>query len=216
MAGEKASTPKNGRPRAVGLDTILDAGTEIADDRGLDAVTFRALADRLGVSPMAIHRTTGGINALQHALVSRIVGEVTGAVDWPDHWRDVVRLFAETLRDLLMRHPVILEAHRRAPLVGPGADDVALRIVAALRTAGLDEASAVYAYGTLHDFVTGHVAIRLGRGNPEQLRLPPEHRTLSVFADHHDYDRRFAFGLDLVIGGIAAAAATPVSHEEQR
>ncbi|MFC9620225.1 TetR/AcrR family transcriptional regulator [Streptomyces sp. NPDC056930] len=216
MVVEKASTPKNGRPRAVTLDAILDAATEIADDRGLDAVTFRVVADRLGVSPMAVHRTTGGIDALQHALVSRIVGEVTRSVHWPEGWRGVVRLFADMLHDLLMRHPVILEAHRRASLVGPGADDVALRVVAALQTAGLDEEAAVYAYGALHDFVTGHVAIRLGRGDPVQLRLPPERRAMSVFADHHDYDRRFAYGLDLVIGGIAAAAAAPVSHEEQR
>ncbi|MFB7210081.1 TetR/AcrR family transcriptional regulator [Streptomyces sp. NPDC056255] len=216
MVVEKASTHRNGRPRAVTLDAILDAATELADDRGLDAVTFRALADRLEVSPMAIHRTTGGIDALQHALVSRIVGEVTRSVDWPDDWRGIVRLFADTLHDLLMRHPVILEAHRRASLVGPGADDVAYRVVAALRDAGLDEEAAAYAYGTLHDFVTGHVAIRLGRGDLELHQLPPERRAASVFADHHDYDRRFSFGLDFVIGGIAAAAATPVSHEEQR
>ncbi|MEV8107775.1 helix-turn-helix domain-containing protein, partial [Streptomyces sp. NPDC088135] len=128
MVVEKASTPKNGRPRAVTLDAVLDAATELADDQGLDAVSFRALADRLGVSPMAIHRTTGGIDALQHALVSRIVGEVTRSVDWPDDWRGIVRLFADTLHDLLMRHPVVLEAHRRASLVGPGADDVAYRV----------------------------------------------------------------------------------------
>ncbi|MEV5199455.1 TetR/AcrR family transcriptional regulator [Streptomyces sp. NPDC053720] len=215
MVVEKASTPKNGRPRAVTLDAVLDAATELADDRGLDAVTFRALADRLGVSPMAIHRTTGGIDALQHALVSRIVGEVTRSVDWPDDWRGIVRLFADTLHDLLMRHPVILEAHRRASLVGPGADDVAYRVVAALRSAGLGEEAAAYAYGTLHDFVTGHVAIRLGRGDLELIQVPPERRAVSVFADYHDYDRRFSFGLDFVIGGIAAAAATPVPHEEQ-
>ncbi|MFG3530443.1 TetR/AcrR family transcriptional regulator [Streptomyces sp. NPDC047917] len=215
MAVENASTSKNGRPRAVTLDAVLDAATELADDRGLDAVTFRALADRLGVSPMAIHRTTGGIDALQHALVSRIVGEVTRSVDWPDDWRGVVRLFADTLHDLLMRHPVILEAHRRASLVGPGADDVAYRVVAALGSAGLDEEAAAYAYGTLHDFVTGHVAIRLGRGDLEPIQLPPERWAASVFADHHDYDRRFSFGLDFVIGGIAAAAATPAPPEEQ-
>ncbi|MCT2543587.1 MULTISPECIES: TetR/AcrR family transcriptional regulator [Streptomyces] len=215
MVVENASTPKNGRPRAVTLDAVLDAATELADDRGLDAVTFRALADRLDVSPMAIHRTTGGIDALQHALVSRIVGEVTRSVEWPDDWRGTVRLFADTLHDLLMRHPVILEAHRRASLVGPGADDVAYRVVAALRSAGLDEEAAAYAYGTLHDFVTGHVAIRLGRGDLELIQLPPERRAASVFTDYHDYDRRFSYGLDFVIGGIAAAAATPVPHEEQ-
>lgn len=216
MVGEKASTPRNGRPRAVTLDAVLDAATGMADDRGLDAVTFRALAERLGVSPMAIHRTTGGIEALQHALVSRIVGEVTRSVVWPDDWRGVVRLFAHSLHDLLMRHPVVLEAHRRAPLVGPGADDAAHRVVAALRSAGLDDESAAYAYGALHDFVTGHVAIRLGRGTPEPHRSPPTDGARSVFTDHHDYDRRFTFGLDFVIGGIAAAAATPVSPEEQR
>lgn len=195
------------------VDAVLAAATEIADDRGLDAVTFRVLADRLGVSPMAIHRTTGGIEALQHALVSRIVGEVTQSVEWPDDWRDVVETFAHSLRDLLMRHPVVLEAHRRAPLVGPGADDVAHRVVAALRSAGLDEETAAYAYGAVHDFVTGHVAVRLGRGELELFALPPERRAASVFADHHDYDRRFAVGLGFVIGGIAATTAP---HEDRR
>ncbi|WP_335938738.1 TetR/AcrR family transcriptional regulator [Streptomyces sp. PTD5-9] len=216
MSADKASSGRGGRPRAVSFDAILDAATRIADDQGMDAVTFRAVADRLGVSPMAIHRTTGGVDALRHALVSRIVGEATGSVDWPEDWRAVLRTFANELHDLLMRHPVVLEAHRSAPLVGPGADDAALRVVAALRTAGFDERSAVYAYGALHDFVTGHVAIRLGRGGPERLPLPPERRAMSVFVEHHDYDRRFAYGLDLVIGGITAAAAAPEPHEEPR
>ena len=59
-------------------------------------------------------------------------------IAWPAEWQGVVRVFATGLRDLLLRHPLVLEAHRRAALDAPGADDVAHRVVAALTSAGLD------------------------------------------------------------------------------
>lgn len=206
-AGGAPEAAKPGRPKAVSLEAILSAATEIADDRGLDAVSFRVLGDRLGVSPMAIHRTTGGIEALRHTMVSEVVGRVTRSIVWPDDWQGVVRVFAEELRALLMRHPLVLEAHRRAALDAPGADAVAHRVAGVLRTAGLDEERAAYAYAAVHDFVTGHVAIRLGRGELEHYDASPERQAASVFARYHDYAERFRQGLELLITGIESTIA---------
>lgn len=190
---------KSGRPQAVSREQILAAAAEIADEQGLDAISFRALGSRLGVSAMAVHRTVGGLDALHAALVSAIVGAAVPGVAWPGDWQGTVRVFATALRDLLLRHPLVLEAHRRAALRAPGADDVADRVVAALRGAGLDQERAVYGYAAVHDFVTGHVAIRLGRGEPQAP---------SVFLAHRDYERRFTVGLDLIIAGLDVAATT--------
>ncbi|GAA4547787.1 hypothetical protein GCM10023192_65670 [Amycolatopsis samaneae] len=156
---------------------------------------------------MSVHRTTGGIDALRRDLVAALVGEAIKAVDWPTGWQEVCRTFARALRDLLMRHPLVLEAHRQRALEAPGADDVAHRIVRALRDAGHGEEEAVYAYATLHDFVTGHVSIRLGRGAFEEVTTPDERRAASVFVDHHDYDRRFETGISLLLSGIRATCA---------
>ncbi|WP_077043418.1 TetR/AcrR family transcriptional regulator [Rhodococcus sp. MTM3W5.2] len=204
MVTESGDTARVGRRKAVSHSEILEVATQIADDEGLDAVTFRVLADRLGTSPMAVHRTSGGIAALRHDLVSTLVGEAVAAIEWPEEWRAVARTFADTLHDLLMRHPLVLEAHRQAALEAPGADDTSHRVVRAFREAGLGDEQATYAYATLHDFVTGHVAIRLSRG--DFGTVPAERRAVSVYADHHDYDRRFAAGVRLILDGVAVAA----------
>ena len=188
------------------LDRLLDVAGELADDRGLDAVTFRALGARLGVSAMAVHRASGGIDALRRALIASLVEDAISDLEWPSDWRGVVRTFGYGLRDLLLRHPLVLEAHRQAALDTPGADDVAHRVVAALAAAGLAPEDAAYGYAAVHDFVTGHVAIRLGRGELELLDIPEARREASVFAEHHDYDRRFDAGLRILIAGLDEAA----------
>lgn len=188
------------------LDRLLSVAADLADDSGLDAVTFRALGERLGVSPMAVHRASGGIDALRHALIATLVEEAVSHIVWPEGWRDVVTVFAYRLRDLLLRHPLVLEAHRQSALDAAGADDVAHRVVGALASAGLPPEDSAYGYAAVHDFVTGHVSIRLGRGELELFDAPAPRRDASVFSLHHDYDRRFEIGLRVLIAGLEAAA----------
>lgn len=207
MVAESPRRARPGRPTAVEQTALLEAATRLADDAGLESVTFRALADVLGVSAMAVHRASGGIDALRHRLIAVVVDEAIEGIAWPEgDWRATVETFARGLRDLLLRHPLVLEAHSRAALDTPAADDVAHRVVAALREAGLDAEKAAYGYATVHDFVTGHVAIRLGRGELELIDIAPERRAASVFDSFHDVDRRFVIGLDLLIDGLAVAA----------
>ncbi len=73
-----------------------------------------------------------------------------------------------------------------------------------LSLAGLEDEQATYAYGALHDFVTGHVAIQLGRGAFDSA--PADRREASVFALHHDPTRRFEFGVALILDGVASIA----------
>ncbi len=207
MVVESGRSARAGRPKAASEAQILQVAAQIADDGGLEAVSLRAIADRLGTSPMSVHRTTGGIDALRRELVATLVGDAIKAIDWPTGWSEICWTFARALRDLLMRHPLVLEAHRQRALEAPGADDIAHRMVQALRDAGLCEEEAVYAYATLHDFVTGHVSIRLGRGDFESATTSAERRAASVFVDHHDYDRRFETGISLLMSGIGAARA---------
>lgn len=206
MVQEPAATARVGRKPAVALDALMAAAAELADDSGLESVSFRALGEKLGVSPMAVHRATGGIDALRHALVADLVEEAIASIRWTDDWQGVIRTFAYGLRDLLLRHPLVLEAHRKASLDAPGADDVAHRVVTALQSAGLKPEQAAYGYAAVHDFVTGHVSIRLGRGELELLEVTPDRRDASVFAEYHDYDRRFQTGLTILIAGLGSLA----------
>lgn len=192
-----------GRTSSVSFDQVVAAAVALADAEGLDAVTFRALARDLGVSPMAVHRTTGGMDQLRHALVSRSVGDAARGVQWPSDWPGVVRVFADGLRALLLRHPAVLEAHRQAPLNAPGAAEVVERVLTALQRSGLDERRALDAYQAVHDYVTGHVAMQLGRGGPAtQSATPAVEEPRSALPDAPDYDARFRMGIDLLLRGV--------------
>ena len=55
---------------------ILDAALELADDKGLEAVSMRALAERTGVTPMALYPHVGSKAALLDGMLGRVVGQM--------------------------------------------------------------------------------------------------------------------------------------------
>src|SRR5260370_16919206 len=66
---------------------ILDAAVALADERGLDAVSMRAVAERVGVTPMALYPHVGSKAELLDAMMGRLIGELlppsTGPAEVP-------------------------------------------------------------------------------------------------------------------------------------
>lgn len=198
---------RRGRPNVLSRDQVIDAATAIANEDGLDRLSFRALGARLGVAPMTVHRTIGGLDDLHAELVRRTVDEFTATFVWPSEWHEVVRTFARTFRDLMRTHPLVLESHsQRAPLVSSESDAVVAKVVDALREAGLSDEDAMYAFFVVYDFVVGHAGVLVGRGDSEAGR-PERHRLVGEILGEHSYDVRFELGLDVLIAGIEVRAA---------
>jgi AcrR family transcriptional regulator len=205
--GAAAAPRRRGRPNVLSRDQVIDAATVIANEDGLDRLSFRALGAALGVAPMTVHRTIGGLDDLHAELVRRTVDEFTATFVWPEDWRAVVRVFATTFRDLLVRHPLVLESHSsRAPLASSESDVVVATVVGALRSAGLSDTEAMYAFFVVYDFVVGHTAVQVGRGDSEAGR-PERHRLVGEVLGGHSYEARFALGIDVLLGGIEARVA---------
>jgi AcrR family transcriptional regulator len=63
-------------PRA-GLNTaqVVNAGAELADEAGIGAVSFAALAERLGVKPPALYKHVDSIGNLQHRIATLAMTE---------------------------------------------------------------------------------------------------------------------------------------------
>jgi AcrR family transcriptional regulator len=201
---DAAPRRRRGRPNALQRQQVIDAATAIADEEGLDRLSFRALGLRLGVAPMTVHRTIGGLDDLHAELVRRTVDEFTATFVWPSEWHDVVRTFARTFRDLMRTHPLVLESHSsRAPLASSESDAVVATVVGALREAGLDDTEAMYTFFVVYDFVVGHAGVQVGRGDREAGR-PERHRLVREILGEHSYDVRFELGLDILIAGIEA------------
>ncbi|MGN7223923.1 TetR/AcrR family transcriptional regulator [Curtobacterium flaccumfaciens] len=201
---------RRGRPNVLSREQVIDAATTIANEDGLDRLSFRALGVRLGVAPMTVHRTIGGLDDLHAELVRRTVDEFTATFVWPDEWHAVVRTFATTFRDLMRTHPLVLESHsQRAPLASTESDAVVAKVVGALQDAGLPPSEAMYTFFVVYDFVVGHAGVQVGRGDSEAGR-PERHRLVGEILGEHSYDDRFALGLDILIAGIESRIDHPV------
>src|ERR1700758_403441 len=88
---------------------ILDAALALADKRGLEAVSMRAVAERTGVTPMALYPQVGSKAELLDGMGERLLSELVPAgaaadADGQD-WRERLRALAHAFRKLAHGHP---------------------------------------------------------------------------------------------------------------
>src|SRR5690242_5473679 len=114
---------------------ILDAALAIADEDGLDGVTMRAVAARVGVSPMALYPHVGSKAALLDGLVERLLSELPRPSG--DDWRVGLRDMAYALRGLAKVHPDAFPLLLARPSVTPLAAGVVDAVYGGLLSAGV-------------------------------------------------------------------------------
>ncbi|HEX3790149.1 MAG TPA: TetR/AcrR family transcriptional regulator C-terminal domain-containing protein [Pseudonocardiaceae bacterium] len=178
-------------------DEVLRAALGLLDEVGLDDLTTRRLADRLGVRPSALYRHFASKQALLDAMVTHIASAASAdepamnaAADRGD-WVTLVRLSATAARAGMLVHRD--GARLMATFVEPSPEVLVnwRRFIAVLASAGLTEPMAIVAVDTIFSYVNGFAIeeqARSGGGRPRA-----------------DRDRTFASGLELIITGIRAA-----------
>ncbi|MBW8485669.1 TetR/AcrR family transcriptional regulator [Actinomadura parmotrematis] len=124
--------------RGLTRDEVLDATLGLAEERGLDAVSMRAVAARLGVTPMALYRYVGDKAGLLDGLVERLLAEMP-ADDPALPWRDRLRVLGSGVREVARRHPELFPLLFARPTVTPGALRPRQAMQAILRDAGVPE-----------------------------------------------------------------------------
>lgn len=102
---------------------IVEAALAIADSDGLDAVTMRAVADRVGIGAMTLYGYVPGKAELVELMVDAVVGRTYEGHPAPGDitpWPDAVRFVAQRSWDHLLAHPWLVEAPQGRPILGPG------------------------------------------------------------------------------------------------
>lgn len=104
------TTPRRwpGRPNRIDRETIADAAIELIAEAGVDALTFQALAARLGVRHPALYRHVNGRPDLLRAVADRFM-ETTR---WPDpvgSWQDYLRAVACAIDTECGRYPGMMD-----------------------------------------------------------------------------------------------------------
>lgn len=202
---------RQGRPPKVNREEIVDAAVSLADEGGLEAVTIRAVAARLGVAPMTLYGHVDGADELVDLVVgATIAGAVAKQPPLDGGGRSALVAFAHGLRGLFLEHPAVLDAYRRRPVQDPTGLAVTVGVVEALVADGLDEDVAISVYATVYAFVVGFVSLETRPVDIDRATLDahPTFRGMSGrLADLFD---RAAFerGLDALVDAAPRPAQT--------
>jgi AcrR family transcriptional regulator len=95
------------RRRALTRERVVAEALTVIGTDGVDALSMRALAARLGVVPGAIYRHVRNKEQLRDLVVDGVLAEVDGQADRALSWTEQVRTLAHRLRAVLENHPGI-------------------------------------------------------------------------------------------------------------
>jgi AcrR family transcriptional regulator len=141
------------------LESVVDTAVALADDAGLDAVSLRRVASRLGVTPMALYRHVENKEDLLDAMAERLYESLTLPGADADWWVGLAELARSTRRVLLAR-PWAAPLFAR-PLAGPQARALDEAMQGALRRAGFSAAETRELHDQLSNMVFALVAPEL-------------------------------------------------------
>ena len=198
---------------------ILNTAIDMADAHGIQALSMRKLASRLGVEAMSLYHHIAGKEELLDAMVERVFDEIDLPVPGND-WREEMTQRAHSMRRAMTRHRWALGLVESRANPGP----VTLRhhdaVVGTLRTAGFTVPQAAHAFALLDSFIYGFVLqelslpfhsgseaaelaqsmlSRMPAGEyPHLVELAREH----VLQPGYDFSDEFSRGLAVILDGL--------------
>ena len=220
-----SSLPRRRRPRLT-RDTITEAALALVDAEGLDALSMRNVAKRLGVQASALYGHVSGKQELIQLMLDRVALEIELPEPDPDHWEEQLKEFARAARRVLASHRDLAGASLANIPTGPNMLRLVDGLLALLAASGLPRQAIAFASDLLPQFVTASVyeeslfMQRLEREPAyfEQIdayfRAAPAERfpTLANLAPEltgpeAGPDDRFEFGLEVIVQGLSTIAA---------
>jgi AcrR family transcriptional regulator len=196
-------------------ERIVTAAIALADRHGIDGVTMRSVAARLGYEVMSLYNHVANKDDLLAAMLDAVVADIAPAPRGP--WQQSIRTTAMSARDVLIAHPWaggLWTSHG----VGPARLALMESLLAALRTAGFGPALAYHGYHALLLHIIGFTQQELSYSSglseraeefladfpadsyPHLAEHIGQHMDPTAFATPGE-DYRFV--LDLIVDGLA-------------
>ena len=116
-----AHAPANRGPKpGLTLEQIGRAGMAIADEQGLDAVSMRAIAERLGFTTMSLYRYVPSKTDLLAVILELAIGDaLPGVIASEGIWSERLANWARESLMLFRRHPWLQQVAVPSSLLGP-------------------------------------------------------------------------------------------------
>jgi AcrR family transcriptional regulator len=204
--------------RGVTRQAVAEAAADLVATDGLEALSVRQVANRLGVWPTTVmHHAGGRRDGLLPLLIEHLAAGI--GTDLHGGWRARLTELGREIRRVALAHRGLADVLLRSGATGPQALRLADAILDALEDAGLDQAVAPDAYDVFLTYVLGSAGrqttaaaparwqgfeIALEQAEPDAY---PALRRATRSDTIRDDDARFAGGLDLVLDAIAARSS---------
>jgi AcrR family transcriptional regulator len=219
------------RPRLTRERVVAEALTVIAND-GVQALTMRSLAARLGVVPGAVYHHVRNKQQLQDLVLDGVLAEVEFDLDSSLPWTEQLKVLAHRLRRVLEAHPGVAGILKTRDPLGPHSLALAEAFLSPLLATGFHDRDAGLAFFLLVDYTIGFaVSGTPTSANEQRVRdpavrtqlhqffrsLPPDRFPALVAVGEHVWvdnrDERFTAGLDVLIAGLEYARNSPTAEE---
>lgn len=209
-----------GRPAKLHRDQVLEAAVELADESGLEAVTMRTVASRLGAEAMSLYRHVENKDDLLDGMVDLVHAEIELPVP-QEAWVPAMRARAVSARSALKRHPWAIGIMESRMRPGPANLRHHDAVLAVLLTAGLSSAAATRIFNLLDSYIFGfaiqeaslpvstpadlaEIATQIADALPADEYPHLARVSRELIEDGFDYGAEFEAGLDLVLDSLTA------------
>ncbi len=155
----------------------------IADADGLDAVTIRAVAARIGASAMSLYSYVPDKQALVHDMVEHVSGELGLPAAPSGDWRADMHALARQQRDMTLRHPWLIAALSHRQPLGPATLAYLEFGLGALEPTGLSAGARLETIALINGFVVNLVRAELADSARD---LPDPDQTARYQQELHD------------------------------
>jgi AcrR family transcriptional regulator len=200
-------------------ERVVRAAMELADERGIESVTMRALARRLGVEAASLYNHVTGKDDLLDGMTDLVVAEIDvsgGGVGW----KEAMRCRAVSARAVFARHPWGAGLIDSRVQNGPGGLAYADRILGTLLEAGFSPQVAGNAFLALDSYIYGferqRASLSLAEDSSDATAAAEEvlaaiaqspfpslaSVTMVYAATPYDDAATFGFGLGLILDGL--------------
>ena len=206
-------------------ERVFQAAVVLADERGIDSLTMRALGEELGVEAMSLYHYVANKDELLDGMVDVVFSEIelpTTDVDW----KTAMRRRAISTREALARHRWAVGVLQSRTSPGPANFRLVNAVLGCLREAGFSIENAAHAYSAQDAYIYGFALQEktLPVDTPRELAEAAESMRRQFSADEYphiaetitehvtksgyDFADEFEFGLDLILDGLERLRGT--------
>jgi len=217
MASQPSPTEAPRTP--LSRERVFEAAIRLADERGIESLTMRRLAQEVGVEAMSLYHYVASKDELLKGMTDVVLNEF----DLPgpeSEWKPALRRTALSAYEVLVRHPWAASLVLTSTGVSPARLRYMNSILGTLRSAGFSADMTDHAYHALESHIMGFTLWEVGMdlGTSEDLaglatsflqQLPRDELPhLAEHIEQHlkprdpDDEGEFAFGLTLILDGL--------------